>query len=197
MGYFFSRFTEEARRALYFARIEAGHRGEAKISPRDLLLGLTWDENSRASQIALLKANAVLLRRAVEVPHLPSKNMPYKEGPDIPLDREAKKIIWLAIGEADRYREYWIDTDHLLRGMLSFPNQAAEAIKGIGVSMESVSTASHEHRVKLPPKPISKLKSFAFMLARKREISRPVGRILLFVLLTIALVLFLKWRGPI
>ena len=47
---------------------------------------------------------------------------------DTPLDGDAKKAVAYAAKEADHDRQYWIDSDHLLRALLRFPNDAANAL---------------------------------------------------------------------
>ena len=159
----FERYTDGAKRAIFFAHVEAVHRNEQFISVRDLLLGLTWEDQSLACKIGSLKKNAVELRSSVGVPHLPITSLPYMRKAEIPLDRDAKKAVAYAAKEADRDRQYWIDSDHLLRGLLSFPNDAANALLSTGVQLRSLRSASVQHRKELPPPPAPKgarLKTF-------------------------------------
>jgi hypothetical protein len=65
----FERYVDDAKRAVYFAHIEALHRKEVAISVRDLLIGLTYDSQT-ACKIALLKEEAVLLRSRLGILHL-------------------------------------------------------------------------------------------------------------------------------
>ena len=127
----FKRYTDEAKRAIYFGHIEAVHRDERSISTRDLLIGLTWERGTRADKISALKEDAVARRAMLGIPHLPITTLPYMRKAEIPLDQEAKKTIAYAAKEADQDGQYWIDTDHLLRGLLRFPNAASGALAGV------------------------------------------------------------------
>lgn len=152
----FERYTDEAKRAIFFAHVEAVHRNERSISVRDLLIGLTWESQSVACKIGSLKKNAVELRSSVGVPHLPVTSLPYMRKSDIPLDRDAKKAVAYAAKEADHDRQYWIGSDHLLRGLLKFPNDAANALLSTGVQLQSLRSASVQHRKEIPPLPVPK-----------------------------------------
>ena len=152
----FERYTDEAKRAIFFAHVEAVHRNEQSISVRDLLIGLTWESQSVACKIGSLKKNAVELRSSVGVPHLPITSLPYMRKSDIPLDGDAKKAVAYAAKEADHDRQYWIDSDHLLRALLRFPNDAANALLSTGVQLQSLRSASAQHRKEFPPPPVPK-----------------------------------------
>lgn len=152
MGSIFKRYADGAKRAIFLAHIEAVHRREESISVGDLLVGLTHNSESRACKIAPLKEQAVMLRSFMGIPDLPSTSLPYQRGPDIPLDNDAKKAVAYAAEEADRDRQYWIDSDHLLRGVLRFSNNAAEALLSANVRLDSLRSASVQNRKESPPR---------------------------------------------
>jgi len=185
----FDRYTEEARTAVFFARLEAVHRDEEFIRAKDILLGLTWDQSSRADRIGSLKEHAVELRAEVSVPHLPSTAFPYLRKKDVPLDDDAKKILAYASNEADRDRQFWIDTDHLLRGILSFQNRAAEALERRGMTLEMIRSASVSDRLDHPSRSTPKWVAFCILLNRHRNI-------LLLLVFLLSLVLLVKIMGP-
>jgi hypothetical protein len=151
------RYTEATRRALNFARIESLRRGAPAITTADLLAGLSVDEDSRAERIGSLKTNAFYLRWLVGLPAQPARAEESIEIPEMPLDDsrlefdlEATRALGFAVLEADRDREYWIDTDHLLRGILRFPNKADFAILKIEVDLDSAREASKADRHRHP-----------------------------------------------
>lgn len=149
----FERYTEQARRAIFFARFEAIHQGTKVISTAHILAGLDWEEDSRANAVGRLKENAAKLRSLVGIPYRPSTSTPYTEKLDIPLDREAKMALAYAAQEADADQQYWLDTDYLLRGLLRFQNRASAALHAIQLDLESVRIASERHRAVVPPAP--------------------------------------------
>jgi hypothetical protein len=155
----FERFTESARRAIDFAWQETLLRGGSAISVADLLGGLSVDEDSRAERIGSLKANGFYLRWLVGLPALPAMavdSMVASEAPPIDrkdkrggameLDSEARRALACSVSEADRDRNYWIDSDHLLRGILRFPNTAHFALLKIEISLKSARIASRVDR---------------------------------------------------
>ena len=127
------------------------HRNEREIRPADVLVGLTWEPHSHL--LRLLKDSAVTLRGILGIPHLPSSLLPYRRAGAIPLDAAAKKVIRAAGTEADRDGQYWIDSDHILRGLLSFPNEAAAALASVGCDLASARVASIEFRRDSPQPP--------------------------------------------
>jgi ATP-dependent Clp protease ATP-binding subunit ClpA len=152
----FERYEDEAKRAVFFAHFEATHREESCISARDLLVGLTWEANSRACQVGLLKEKAVALRAAVGIPHRPSTAHVYKTGVQIPLDDDGKKTLAYAVQEVEHDKQWWLGSDHLLRALLRFPNPAAQALEACGLQLEALRAASRENRKVSPPKPTPK-----------------------------------------
>jgi hypothetical protein len=150
------RFTEATNRAIHFAQSESLHRGASATTVADLLAGLGVDENSRAERIGSLKANAFYLRWLVGLPALPARaEESIESGQKSPetrlkLDIEAKRALGFAVMEADRDREYWIDSDHLLRGILRFPNRAHFAILKLEIDLHSARAASKADRHEFP-----------------------------------------------
>jgi ATP-dependent Clp protease ATP-binding subunit ClpC len=150
----FERYTEQARRAIFFARFEAIHQRADKISTKHLLLGLSWDEDSRAVAVGLLKDKVFELCAAMEIPQRPSTNVPYGTNIEIPLDRNAKIVLAYAAEESNGDRQFSIDTDHLLRGLLRFRNEASIALESIPLDLPTARAASKRHRVEFPPEPV-------------------------------------------
>ena len=147
----FERYTEQARRAIYFARFEAIFRAQPEITPTTLLLGLTWDEDNRACTIWPLKDKVVDLCSLLQVPHRPTSATPYDLRVDIPLDLDSKKALAYAAIESNRGLQYWIDTDHLLCGILRVPCQATTSLELAGLSLRRARRASRLDRRRLRP----------------------------------------------
>lgn len=171
------RFTEATRRAIYLAKQESSHRGASATTVVDLLAGLGADEDSRAERIGSLKANAFYLRWLVGLSALPARAEESIENPaanlgDSPqenwleLDIEARRALGFAVMEADRDREYWIDSDHLLRGILRFPNVAHFAILKIEVNLHSARVASKADRHKYPPHRTPSMKVVKYLIRK-------------------------------
>lgn len=144
------RFTNSAKRAIYFSRFQAIHRDMPAMSPEDLLLGLIWDSETRAERVAGLKENALDLRAKLGVSHFPITSIPYGEKRDLRLTKEAKLAIIYAIEEANRDCEFEVDTDHLLRGLLRVRSAPSGLLKESGYSLKSLRNASQDDRKKNP-----------------------------------------------
>jgi len=145
----FERYTDASKRACYFARIQACERGDTAITVSDLLAGLSVDEGTRAERVGFLKDNAFYLRWLSGLPPLPAqfRAQDMCEGEcQADFDPEARRALAFAVLEADRDREYWIDSDHLLRGLLRFPNKAHFAVLKTEINLYSARTASRQDR---------------------------------------------------
>lgn len=181
----FERYTEAARRVIFYARIEANHRDDTAISAEHLLLGLTWEMRSSLADMIPLNDLAVDLRAGMGVPHLPITAHPYLRDRTIPLDAAAKKALAYGAKEADRDNQYWIECDHLLRGLLRFPNEAAEALGESGITLQGVRTPAKECRRRNPQRPAPKWAWFKLVLWRWRPFLRRFGYVLVFLALMI------------
>ena len=71
---------------------------------------------------------------------------------DIPLDRNAKMVLAYAINEAELDYSFYIYADHLLRGVLRFPNEAADVLQSISLDLAKARATSKLIRTKYPPK---------------------------------------------
>ena len=168
--YFVSeRYVEATRRAVAQARCEALERDAKAITAADLLAGLSHEENSRAQRVGSLKANAWYLRWLSGLPQLPS---PIAGGDcedkanQLELDLDAKRALAFAVLEADRDREYWIDTDHLLRGLLRFPNKAHFAVLKTELHLHEVRVASRRDREEFLPEETPSLKVVEYLVRK-------------------------------
>jgi ATP-dependent Clp protease ATP-binding subunit ClpA len=145
------RYTETARRAFRFAWQESQRRGDSVIDVCDLLCGLTIEENSRAVRVGKLKENALYLRWLVGVHTLPGKAIPEiseLDETELELDTETQRAVTFASMEADRDHEQCVDTDHLLRGLLRFPNKAQFALLKTEIDLHGARIDSKQDRAK-------------------------------------------------
>jgi ATP-dependent Clp protease ATP-binding subunit ClpC len=129
------RFTERARRVVYFAQEEAGMRGQSFVSTEHLLLGLIRESDSVACGL-LDSMNISLARVRAEV----EKSAPRGEGKlsqEMQLTPRAKRVIDLAYGEARELKSNYIGTEHLLLGLVrEGEGIAARVLEALGVELE-------------------------------------------------------------
>jgi ATP-dependent Clp protease ATP-binding subunit ClpC len=114
----FERYTERARRVLFFARYEASEVGTGSIEPEHLLLGLIRQNKGVASrilqqaQVSLEQLRSdVTGRMSTAVEKLPTSV-------EIPFSGPAKRTLQYAAEEADRLTHSYIGVEHLLLALL-------------------------------------------------------------------------------
>lgn len=134
----FERFTEDARRALFFARYEAAQRGSVSIEAGHLLLGLIREPTGITSLIAAQTGVPVeSIRQDIESRielHATTA------GPvDVPFGAETKRVLQSAADEADRLSHPEISPEHLLLGILREAQcVAASVLTENGMQLDSM-----------------------------------------------------------
>jgi uncharacterized protein (TIGR03435 family) len=122
----FERYTEAARRALFFARHEAERLGSVSVESEHLLLALIRETGGTVSRL-LARANIApeAIRRDIDG----LKRRPQGPPPDENrLGEEANRILRLASEEANRFLHHDTDTEHLLLGILREDQSVAASI---------------------------------------------------------------------
>jgi ATP-dependent Clp protease ATP-binding subunit ClpC len=125
----FERYTEEARRALFFARYEASQFGSLAIDTEHLLLGLA---RMRRGVSGRLLASAGLSYEHVvrEVDSRIVRREKVATSVEIPFSPAVKRILNGAMKEADRLEHKWIGAEHLLLALASEPDSVGGRILG-------------------------------------------------------------------
>ena len=110
----FERCSDPIKRAIFYARAVAALSGSPTIDSVHVLLGLMWGSDSRAHEIFHLRETFPLYHGC------PWKFATLESAPqsDPQLTDDAKRILARTLWEADAARDYWIDTEHLLLGIL-------------------------------------------------------------------------------
>ena len=122
----FERYTENARRALFFARYEASQLGDLVIKPEHLLLGLVRSTGTAARIFADRGVSLQDIRRDIESRVASAEKI--ATSVEIPFDSEAKVALQFAAEEADRLAHHHIGTEHLLLALLRVEQSSAAAI---------------------------------------------------------------------
>jgi hypothetical protein len=116
-GKVWQRFTERARRVVFFAQEETARLGENYVSTEHLLLGLVRENDNVAARIleGRLGISLSSIRQETEkqVPRGPG-NL----GQDMQLTPRAKQMIDLAYEEARNLSNNYIGTEHVLLGLI-------------------------------------------------------------------------------
>lgn len=188
----FARFTDAAKRAIYFALLEANHCDAAAITPEHILAGLTWESDSTLKGIAELKEIGSRLSAQMEFRLLPETSHTRLRDRTIPLSQDTKKVLAYAVMEADRGWGYWIDCDHLLLGIMRFPNGACHALEEAGISLAAVRSASKRRKQEHPASPPPKWGRLKLGISRIRPAALPKLRVALSIALCLLPVLAAK-----
>jgi len=134
----FERFTESARRALFFARVETTQLGATSIETEHILLGLTRDMKGLVARIlALSEVSAAGIREEIRGQAVFQESIPSSQ--EVPFSAETKRILQRAAEEADRLKHGYIGTEHLLLGVLrEDTSMAASILTARGLRLDEV-----------------------------------------------------------
>jgi ATP-dependent Clp protease ATP-binding subunit ClpA len=155
----FERYTEKARRVIFFARYEASQYGSPYIETEHLLLGLLREDRALAKRF-LGEVNAEEGIRAEIERHITSREC-ISTSVEVPLTLESKKVLNLAGEEADRLGHRHVGTEHILLGVLRVEGSLASKIlqaRGVKIAMlrEQMAKVSGPERIKAQPKSSNK-----------------------------------------
>src|SRR2546426_2711724 len=153
----FERYTEKARRVIFFARYEASQFGAPAIEPEHLLLGLMREDKTLAGRF-FPRAQITIesIRREIEGRTLLRERIPTSV--EMPLAPETKRVLHYSHEESDRLQHRHIGTEHLLLGLLREErSMAAQILFERGLRLAAVrdeiarqSGADARHRKDIP-----------------------------------------------
>ena len=135
-----TRFTSRAVKVLKFAQYEAQEMEQNYIGTEHLLLGLVHeDEGVAARALAALGVNFDTVRERVES----AMNLTAEEGSDNPYYTPgAKRVMELALEEAQGLGHGYIGTEHILLGLIRENDSAAARILiALGAHLNAVRRA--------------------------------------------------------
>ena len=112
----FERYTENARRAIFFARYEASQFGSPYIETEHLLLGLLHEQKALPNRFLRSEVAVKSIRGQIEGNAAPGDKI--ATSVDLPLSDESTRVLFYAAEEADRLTDKRIRTGHLLLGLL-------------------------------------------------------------------------------
>jgi ATP-dependent Clp protease ATP-binding subunit ClpA len=133
------RFTEAARKVVFYSQTEAGRFGDNMVSDTHFLLALLRDPDNKAGRIlSALQIDTDRLRTEVES-HIERGDG--ETGRDLQLTSRAKRIIDLACDEARGRGDNFIGTEHLLLGFIRESDGVASRTLGrFGLDRDQVYT---------------------------------------------------------
>jgi len=160
----FERYTESARRSIFFALLAARELGSPRIDTVHLLLGILREDQSIAVQVG---AGALgTIRKELEQVAPPKGERPATTG-DLPLSKETQRALTFATEEADTLNHSRIDAPDLILGLLRIENcTAAKLLRAYGMDYG-------RYRETLRTKPVVEARRMPPM---ERAIQRPAPR---------------------
>ena len=160
----FERYTEKARRVIFFARYEASQFGSPCIETEHLLLGLLREDKALANRFLRSSASVESIRKQIEA-HTTLREK-VSTSVDLPLSHECKRVLAYGAEEAERLNHKHIGTEHLLLGLLREEKCFAADIlheRGLRLSQvrEEIARSSSEKMSSNRPKESSLLSEFS------------------------------------
>ena len=133
----FERYTEPARRVIFFARYEASQFGSAYIETEHLLLGILREDGALANRLLPSKDAVEAIRKRID------ESATIRQGAstsvDLPLSHESKRVLAYSAEESERMKHRHIGTGHLLLGLLREETCfAAEILRERGLNVLKV-----------------------------------------------------------
>jgi ATP-dependent Clp protease ATP-binding subunit ClpA len=147
----FERYTERARRVLFFARYEASQMGAMSIDTEHLLLGVVREGKGLTGRL-FSRAGLSLesMRRAIEGRAVFHDRL--STSVEIPFSAAAKRVLQFGADEADRLQHNYIGTEHLLLGLLREERSVASTVlTEAGLSLTQVRGDIQELVAQHPP----------------------------------------------
>jgi hypothetical protein len=133
----FERYTERARRVIFFARYEASQFGNTTIETEHMLLGLIREDKNLTNRFLRIHSSIESIRKEIEGRTVIREKIP--TAIDLPLSNECSRILAYAAEEAERLNHRHIGTEHLLLGMLREQKcVAAEILHERGLRLNAI-----------------------------------------------------------
>lgn len=129
----FERYTEKARRIIFFARYEASQTGSHFIEPEHLLLGLLREAAPLFEGVNIAEMTEEL-RRAVHVDGAAEIDVAI----DLPLSHSAKHVLVRSTQEAEQLKHAHISPEHVLLALMREPGFAARTLDKHGIHRDRI-----------------------------------------------------------
>jgi hypothetical protein len=133
----FERYTEKARRIVFFARYEASAFGSQAIETEHLLLGILREDKALANRFLPSNDSIASIRQRIRA--LTPLRDKISTSVDLPLSHESKRVLAYSAEEAEKLKHGHIGPEHMLLGLLREEKcLAANLLQERGLSIERV-----------------------------------------------------------
>lgn len=141
----FDRFTEHARRVIFFARYEAGSLGSHFIDTEHLLLGALREDKVLPTRLPSGAGEQIRQRISAG---LSQPREQIAQSVDMPLSSDSRRVLALAVEQADQFHHKAIDSGHLILGLLKMEKcTAATLLHEFGVDYRNYVEAVGEQEL--------------------------------------------------
>ncbi len=145
----FERYTDECKRAIFFAQQAALREGATAIDSGHLLLGLLSEGGTRADVVFRLRG----LFPEETAKQISITTQGSFKG-TIPLTADGKRTFAFMAREANGLHDYWIYTEHLVLSILrEGENKAASRLRAAGLDLDTARQRVVENQSSRPPRP--------------------------------------------
>ncbi|MGH9944569.1 MAG: Clp protease N-terminal domain-containing protein [Pyrinomonadaceae bacterium] len=133
----FEKYTEKARRVIFFARYEVTQLGATFIDTEHLLLGLLRENKALISRFLPESVSPDTLREQIEARVTVGEKLPTSS--EVPLSDGAKQVLMYAAEEAKHLSHHHIGPEHLLLGLLRQEDSlTAEILRENGLRLSEI-----------------------------------------------------------
>ena len=133
----FERYTEKARRIVFFGRYEASEFGSQTIETEHLLLGILREDKALVNRFLPSNDSVASIRQRIRA--LTPLRGKISTSVDLPLSHESKRVLAYSAEEAEKLKHGHIGPEHMLLGLLREEKcLAANLLQERGLSIERV-----------------------------------------------------------
>jgi ATP-dependent Clp protease ATP-binding subunit ClpC len=142
----FERYTEKARRAIFFARYEASEIGAQSIEAEHILLGVVREDKVLAHALFVEGVSDInTIRNEIASRSVTGRRV--HASVDMPLSPSAKRVLAYAADESDKLNHPHIGTEHLLLGLIREEGSlASELLLARGITADEALTYAKDQR---------------------------------------------------
>ena len=149
----FEKYTEKARRVIFFARYEASQLGARSIETEHILLGLLREDKHLTGKF-FRRADSTLDHIRKKIEGRSAQREKVSTSVELPLSEESKRVLTFAAEEADRLLCNYIGTEHILLGLMRQDTSAAASLlheKGLRLAQVREAVAGPGEKVLTAP----------------------------------------------
>jgi ATP-dependent Clp protease ATP-binding subunit ClpC len=172
----FERYTEKARRIIFFARYEASQFGSPYIETEHVLLGILREDKALTFRFFKV-GQPESIRKQIEERTVHREKIAFSV--DLPLSNESKRVLAYTAEEAERLSDKHIGPEHLLLGLLREEKSfAAEILMGCGLGLAGVRGNLQKQKERDPGQPPQEAPAYPSVFGGDLTLSAVEGRLL-------------------